>query len=131
MNARALPSGPRAGLPPPRAGLSLPRAWPHGARGGRLSNPSPSRGCQESTPHALALTTESPARVLWQMPTHGPCRVLGCPDPETSSGQWQFIPEAECIKLGADTTIADHAAAFFAAAAAAIRRYGRPRSTCS
>ena len=33
-----------------------PPAWPRGARRGRLSYPSPSRGCRESTPHALKKT---------------------------------------------------------------------------
>ena len=36
---------------------------------------------------------------MWQMPLHGPCRVPGCPKPETSSGQWQYIPEEKCIEL--------------------------------
>ena len=34
------------------------------------------------------------------MPVHGPCRVPGCSDPQTSAGQWQYIPEEWCIQLG-------------------------------
>ena len=31
-----------------------------------------------------------------QMTREGPCRVEGCKDPETSAGQWQYIPEEYC-----------------------------------
>jgi hypothetical protein len=39
--------------------------------------------------------------MLWHsqvMPVHGPCCIEGCVNPDRSSGQWQYIPEAYCIE---------------------------------
>ena len=49
--------------------------------------------------HATRAEKKAPRVCMWQMPLHGPCRVPGCKAPETSGGQWQFIPEAKCIEL--------------------------------
>jgi hypothetical protein len=35
------------------------------------------------------------------MPRQGPCaRGSDCPDPDNSSGQWQYVPEAFCLANG-------------------------------
>ena len=36
----------------------------------------------------------------------GPCLVEGCPNPDTSGGQWAFIPEEYCEQHGLDLGVA-------------------------
>jgi len=40
------------------------------------------------------------------MPRCPPCCAPGCPEPDNSSGQWQYIPQAKCVELSLEYQVA-------------------------
>ena len=81
-----------------------PPAWPHGARRGRLSYPSPSRGCRESAPHALKKMRR--LRVCGRCLCTAPaaCRAAPARRPAPASGSTFRRPSASSSASRSRTT---------------------------